>query len=134
MLLLNNKNYNLNGSNRLMTLEKFVKARAEMANRGSSMSEYEPPGLGSPHQGVRATGPVCCEAEKTHPARHGRGCPASASVHQPPGQRVSRPLSSPQTSADAEGQQELSVHQRGAQQKLAPTKTTKKKIAYACVK
>lgn len=131
MLLLNIKNYNLNGSDRLITLGKFVKARAEMANRWSSMSVYEPPGLGSPHQGVRATGPVCCEAERTHPARHGRGCPASASVHRPPGRRVSRPLSSPQTSADEEGQQEMSVHQRGAQQKLVPTATAKKKITYA---
>lgn len=32
------------------------------------MSEYEPPVIGLPHQGVRATGEACGEAERTRPA------------------------------------------------------------------
>lgn len=104
-----------------MTLAKFVDSRTEMTNRGRSMSEYEPLGLGPPHPGVRATGAACCEAGRTRPAWPGRDCPASASVHQPPGQTASRPSSSPQTSADAEEQRKPSVHQRGEQQRPVPT-------------
>lgn len=89
--------------------------------RGRPMSRYEPPGTESLHQGVRAAGPVCCGAEKIHLTWPGRDNPASASVHQPPGQRASRPLSSLQTSAVAEVLERLFVRQTGAQQKLVPT-------------
>lgn len=51
-----------------MTLAKFVDSEAERTIRGNSTSEHEPPGLGPPHLGVRATGPAYCEAERTHPA------------------------------------------------------------------
>lgn len=97
---------------------KIIWSRAQ---GGRPMSKYEPPGLESPHQGVRAAGPVCCGVEKTHLAWPERGSPASASVQQPPGQKASRPLSSLQTSAVAGGPQGLFVRQTAAQQKLVPT-------------
>lgn len=58
-------------SDRLMALAKCVEAKAvheTRVQRGRPMSICEPPGPEHPHLGVRAAGPVCCGAEKTHPA------------------------------------------------------------------
>lgn len=122
--------YNLNGRVTGWWLWQRVwklKLKRSRVQRGRPMSKYEPPGLESPHRGVRAAGPVYCGAEKTHLAWPGRGSPASASVHQPPGQRASRPLSSLQTSAVAEAPQGPSVRQTAAQPKLVPIATRRKK-------
>lgn len=54
-------------SDRLMTLVKCVEAKAvHGAQRWKPMSICEPPVPECLHQGVRAAGPVCCGAEKTH--------------------------------------------------------------------
>lgn len=84
------------------------------------MSIYEPPAPESPHQGVKADEPVCCGVGRTHLTSPGRGSPVSASIHQPPALRASRPLSSLQMSEVAKGQQGLFVHQTAAQLKLVP--------------
>lgn len=52
-------------------LAKVCDAKAvhgSRVQRGRPMSRCEPPGPESPHRCVTAAAPVCCGAERTHPA------------------------------------------------------------------